>query len=396
MGKSLQEVAQKLKTAKERVQLIYAFNGVGKTRLSQEFVNLAMPLEDIDDVGIKYRKVLYYNAFTEDLFYWDKELSQDGKPKLKIQPNSFTDWILRERGDTDIVKKFQKYTTEKITPLFQEKNITIEGKRRKTYPGVTFSYAAGDEQTDFIKVSKGEESNFIWSIFFTLIQEVVDVRKEPRVSERSSNDFDELEYIFIDDPVTSLDEGHLIELAVDLSELIKTSSSDLKFVITTHSPLFYNVMWNDLNRKASKKHSKTGGSEYDPRTDFKKYRLDKMVNGLYNLKKQNNDSPFSYHLFLLKELQLAIESNQIRKYHFNFLRNILEKTATFLGYSHWQGLLLEEHFAQSKSHLGRVINLSSHSAHAGYEVADINDEDKDKLKELVEYITSTYRFNSSD
>lgn len=34
MGQSLKDIAQKLQDTDKKVQLIYAFNGVGKTRLS--------------------------------------------------------------------------------------------------------------------------------------------------------------------------------------------------------------------------------------------------------------------------------------------------------------------------------------------------------------------------
>ena len=37
MGQSLIEIAQTLRDTNKKVQLIYAFNGVGKTRLSREF-----------------------------------------------------------------------------------------------------------------------------------------------------------------------------------------------------------------------------------------------------------------------------------------------------------------------------------------------------------------------
>lgn len=60
MGKNLNEIAQQLKDAKHitkakeasekdvKVQLIYAFNGTGKTRLSREFKALVDPKSDID------------------------------------------------------------------------------------------------------------------------------------------------------------------------------------------------------------------------------------------------------------------------------------------------------------------------------------------------------------
>lgn len=42
MGKTLKEIAQTLKDTNKKVQLIYAFNGVGKTRLSREFKELVV------------------------------------------------------------------------------------------------------------------------------------------------------------------------------------------------------------------------------------------------------------------------------------------------------------------------------------------------------------------
>jgi hypothetical protein len=45
MGQSLTQIAQTLKDADKKVQLIYAFNGSGKTRLSREFKQLIAPKE---------------------------------------------------------------------------------------------------------------------------------------------------------------------------------------------------------------------------------------------------------------------------------------------------------------------------------------------------------------
>ena len=46
MGKTLTEIAQELKNSPKKVQLIYAFNGVGKTRLSRAFKELVSPKQD--------------------------------------------------------------------------------------------------------------------------------------------------------------------------------------------------------------------------------------------------------------------------------------------------------------------------------------------------------------
>ena len=49
MGQSLREIAQQLKDANKKVQLIYAFNGTGKTRLSCAIKDLIAPKSADDD-----------------------------------------------------------------------------------------------------------------------------------------------------------------------------------------------------------------------------------------------------------------------------------------------------------------------------------------------------------
>ena len=82
MSQTLEEIAQQLRDANKKVQLIYAFNGTGKTRLSRAMKDLIAPKPEEGEDGEPSReKVLYYNAFTEDLFYWDNDLLGDGEPK---------------------------------------------------------------------------------------------------------------------------------------------------------------------------------------------------------------------------------------------------------------------------------------------------------------------------
>lgn len=407
MSKTLTEIAQQLKDANKKVQLIYAFNGTGKTRLSLEFKNLVAPKNTSEDGNEENKpsrdKILYYNAFTEDLFYWDNDLKADvdPEPKLKIQPNTFTDWILRDRGDTDIVKNFQHYTSNKLMPLFHEKDVINTGKKtgEKTYPEVTFSFETGSESSGNLKISKGEERNFVWSIFYTLLQEVTSLLDEPEPAKRDDNKFDTLEYVFIDDPVSSLDDTHLIELAVDLASLIKRSyyfdGIGLKFVITTHSPLFYNVLHNELNNDLKNPIKDKTPTWLYKRGQSEEYRLEKKADGTFELV-TSNDHPFSYHLFLLSELQKAIKAGQIRKYHFAFLRNILEKTATFLGHPRWEDLLEKTTEGTPNPFASRIMNLSSHSAHAGEEITDIEENDKQRLEELVTYLIDTYGFRKQE
>ena len=183
---ALTEIAQILRGTNKKVQLIYAFNGMGKTRLSRAFKELISP-KDQDDESEEHKiKVLYYNAFTEDLFYWDNDLDADSDRKLKIQPNSFTDWVLKEQGqERNIVTHFQRYTSHKLTPHFNE-----------AYNEITFSIEGGNEEIiDNIKISRGEESCLIWCVFYSLLTLVVNTLNEPEPANRDSNQFDELEYV---------------------------------------------------------------------------------------------------------------------------------------------------------------------------------------------------------
>lgn len=375
MGQSLKEIAQALRDTDKKVQLIYAFNGTGKTRLSREFKELISPKEtDTEESDSSGVKIIYYNAFTEDLFYWDNDLDTDSDRKLKIQPNNFTDWVLRVQGqENNIATHFQRYTSDKLTPRFNEENNEI-----------IFSIAGGNEETiENIKISKGEESCLIWCVFYSLLKQVVEVLNKPEPTERDTDKFDDLEYVFIDDPVSSLDDNHLIELAVNLAELIKESSG-IKFIISTHNPLFYNVLFNELNNADSR-------YGYKAKHSIKR-RLEKLNDGTFLLE-NSNDSPFSYHLVLLTELEKAMVSGDIQKYHFNFLRNILEKTSTFLGYSKWEELLPRE---SRNAYYNRIINLSSHSKHSGEDTSIVEENDKRVLKFLVgEIILPTYHFKSS-
>lgn len=393
MSKTLREIAEQLEAANKKVQLIYAFNGTGKTRLSSIFKELIAEDVDINEVGdvgaseLSRKNILYYNAFTEDLFYWDNDLSSDRDRMLKIHPNVFTKWVLEEQGQgPTIIDHFQRLTNSNVEPIFSADFSEISFRIR------------GSESDNPIKISKGEESNLIWSMFYSLTEMIIEELNSSD-DDRSTNDFDRLRYVFIDDPVSSLDDNHLIELAVDLANLIKRSrfheGSGLKFVITTHSPLFYNVLHNELNSDLRNPIQGETRKWLYKRGQSEKYRLEKKLDNRFELT-TSNDRPFSYHLFLLSEVRKAIADEEISKYHFAFLRNILEKTATFLGYPHWEDLLEKMNNGSPDPFASRVINLSSHSAHAGEEISFIKEKDKDDLEGLVNSLMETFSFNQQD
>ncbi|WIV52064.1 AAA family ATPase [Marivivens sp. LCG002] len=386
MTKTLEEIAKQLRDANKKVQLIYAFNGTGKTRLSRAMKKLIAPRIEGHDTPAR-NKILYYSAFTEDLFYWDNDPVDDYEYKLMIQPNTFIDWILQNRGqEHNIVSNFQRYTSRSVTPTFPPETVVkiIDDKRTNvlTHKEVRFAYTGGNNIQENIKISKGEESNLIWSIFYALLLEVNEILKEPDPANRDDNEFDQLEYVFIDDPVSSLDENHLIELAVDLAGLISSSRFEngrgVKYVVTTHNPLFFNVLCKELNGAA-------------------RYLLRKNAAGTYSLEAKNGaaNKSFAYHHHLISELKEAIAKNEVQKFHFNLLRNIYEKTANFLGYEHWTKLLSTAPAGRAE-YLKKLTNHFSHRELSFEEVAEPTDVQKEDVAVLLENLINNYGYWKQD
>ena len=388
MGKLLEEIVQELKDNTKKVQLIYAFNGVGKTRLSRMFKEIVAPKqEDEEETRLK---VVYYNAFTEDLFYWDNDLDEDVDRKITIRPNGFTRWIFEDQGQSgNITTLFQHYTGDKLTPIFNPE-YTTKGKDGKdikvpAYSEITFSIDRGnDKKINNVKISKGEESCLIWCIFYSLLKEIVETLNIPEAEDRSTNQFDSLRYVFIDDPVSSLDENHLIELAVNIAETIKSSKSDLQFIITTHNPLFYNMLYNELGLKNKNKKKSPESKDKNEKSLSCVYMLDKNEDGTFDLKEKDGDSnkSFSYHLFLKQTIEEAIKVGSIQKYHFTLLRNLYEKTANFLGYPKGSDLLPDD----KKNYYNRIIQFTSHSTLSNEAVAEPTPAEKQIVKFLLNHL----------
>jgi len=164
---------------------------------------------------------------------------------------------------------------------------------------------------------------------------------------------------------------------VNLAGLIKSSQSGLKFIVTTHSPLFYNVLYNELGLN---KNGKKEGC----------YLLERFDNGKFNLNVKYGDSnkSFSYHLYLKSLLEQAISENQIQKFHFTLLRNLYEKTASFLGYPKWSELLPGD----KQAYLNRIIQFTSHSTLSNVVVAEPTEQEKQTVKFLLAHLLENYGF----
>ena len=283
----------------KRCFLIFAYNGTGKTRLSCAFKDLGK--KAIRGREEKTRDTLYYNAFTEDLFFWDNDIKGDTDRRLLFNKDSrFFDGLRELEMDTRIRFFLRPYADFDFTINYDEGYIRFSHEVRKD---------DATEKIDSIKISRGEENTFIWCFFLAIVQLVID----------HDLSYDWVKYIYIDDPISSLDDNNVVAVACQLTQLLK--DSDIKTVISTHHTLFFNVMYNELRRSDTESRFLSMNKE----------------NGKY-VTRNTGDTPFFHHVVLLKDLKNAADSGKLYTYHFNILRNILEKTATFHGFDKFLGV----------------------------------------------------------
>ena len=352
---NLEEIAKyfrmMLDEERKKYILLFAYNGTGKTRLSAEFKTLGQTLNE--ETGEKTADTLYYNAFTEDLFYWDNDLENDTDRFLKLNSDSRFFSGLKELEMESRIRPFlHRYADFDFTIDYDEYKISFY--RNVTIEGVS-------QRIDNIKVSRGEENIFVWCFFLAIMQLVVDKEES----------YSWVKYIYIDDPISSLDDNNVIAVASHLANLM--SDTDIKVVISSHHTLFYNVLCNEIK---------------NPERLFFQ-RLTK--NGLYILKDTSN-TPFFYHVALLKELKKVADSGKIYSYHFNILRNVLEKTAAFHGYQHFSSCLRIDNDDDFIVHK-RMVNIMSHGNYSVFEPAPLADDNKEYFRNILDNFLEDYKFN---
>ncbi|HFI0465895.1 TPA: anticodon nuclease [Streptococcus suis] len=391
---SLSQIADSIILSNKKVHLLYAYNATGKTRLSMELKNKVNEVDSNENV-IKH--ILYFNSFTEDLFTWDNDLEKDEDRYLIYDKRTYFGNFLEEQQLFDrAVENFQKYVGKTIEIEFTDIVETVKdefGNAQYDNKGnpMTISNKKSirfkvEGQT--VKVSRGEERIFIWAIFLTLLEIVI----EELTDSAETSEFSNLQYIFIDDPISSLDDQNIINAALYLNDVIGSAeNTDLKFIISTHQALFYNVLYNEIR--------------FDRRIKRKVFHVMKSINETDDEKQYNylltdveGDSPFGYHLRVREELRKAIQDDKVEKFHFALFRNLAEKTATFLGYGRWENVLLGLDVAgyiitpENIKPYTQLIDLYTHNRHADLEYRELSPQEKNTLIELFNSFDSIYRF----
>ena len=141
---NLNEVIKKIKndldknTNKINIDSIYAFNGTGKTRISRWFV-------DEND-----SRCLCFNSIFQDCFVWDNE-----KYVLYIDDYIGISKTIRDEGlDGRIIENFEYVYGQSVIPQFND-----------DFNQVTFNVKTKSGYDNDVKISKAEETLFVWSVY---------------------------------------------------------------------------------------------------------------------------------------------------------------------------------------------------------------------------------------
>lgn len=349
---------------KERICLIYAFNGVGKTRLSIEYKKFTKEQNGNRHAGV------YYNAFSEDLFQWDNDEEHANTGiKLKIiksNLNAYHSYIIEapQKLDEYLSRYFVRY---KYKLNYNEENYAEEGIE-------SITFYLDDDSSRQIKISRGEERIFVWCFFLALF-EVSTITEEQDA------------HIFIDDPVSSLDEHNIHITASTIMDIIKDNFTKKKLVITTHHAGLFSILLDRLRKSSESERYKKF---------VQTYILGKSATGELTLSKYGHDV-FLMHLYLYKlireNIDAAKQTNTLQSYNFVLLRQLLENISSFRGKSGSFSFALAGIGIEDNSELINLINEQSHKDIYYYQTGIMSPSQREAFENIVDKIETTYKFH---
>jgi hypothetical protein len=354
---SLKDLANQLIELNKNIVLIFAFNGTGKTRLSVEYKNITKKSNNDNHSGV------YYNAYSEDLFYWDNDVENEGTDiKLDVIPSSLNQF----HSSLDENKLRDKLSIYK--PKF-DFNFKFFDDSSKGIESIQFYLKSEnkDSSREYIKISRGEEQIFIWCLFLTMF----DI--QGWAGEQNS-------HFFIDDPVSSLDDHNIFITASTLMDLIDEHYKKRKIIITTHHVGFFSILadWLKKGEKAS---------AY--KNNIQLYILKNSVNTLALL--GCDKDVFLYHLELLQLLQNAVNNKMLYAYHFAILRQVLENVSSFLGVGRIS-YVLEQIGITDTDEIARIVNTLSHKTVFRYESKEMVPDNEELFLDVFNKLKNKYNF----
>jgi hypothetical protein len=360
---NLRTLTRKLRSDFSGVDLIllYAYNRTGKTRLSMEF----------KDAGKRKNKgnadTLYFNAYTEDLFTWDNDLDGDAVRHLQLNPDSS---FFNGLNDLALEETIAGYLNR-----YADFDFDID------YTDWKVSFRK-DESSD-IKISRGEQNIFIWCLFMAICERMLE----------GHDSYQAYKYLYIDDPISSLDDNNAISVACDLASMLRRAaswqaehgdSSPIKIVFSSHHALFFNVMCNELGRP----------KDGSPKIRQKTYFLHRPgAEGFYTLR-HTEDTPYFHHVATLSELQRAADpkTGKLYTFHFNALRSVMEKTASFFGHPDISFCLKALNNEDDQALYNRALNLLSHGKYVIHDPVEMGEDNQELFRRILRDFLAVFHF----
>ena len=352
---TVEDIATQLCDDAADIQLLYAFNSVGKTRLSVAYKN-ATKRADGTHMGI------YYNAYSEDLFLWDNDIeNNESSIRLTVLASSLSR-LHADLNEIDVHAKLKPYR-----PSFDFR-FAMHPDAEKGIESITF-FPAGTQPGDVppMKISRGEERVFVWCFFLALIE----IEGWADTQRR---------HIFIDDPVSSLDDQNIFVTASTLYDLIEKHFGERKIIIATHHVGMFSILcdWLMKGEKSGKYKSKTKASILSGR------------HGEVSLE-THRDDVFLYHLRVLQVLERARKEHDVRAYHFALLRQLLESISSFLGVGQISYTLNRIGFDDADE-IARIVNALAHKNVYYFESDRLVPDNLDLFEEIYEKLRAQYAF----
>lgn len=357
--------------------LIYAYNRTGKTRLSMEFKDAGKRRNKKNPTGTP--DTLYFNAFTEDLFVWENDLEGDSVRRLQLnEKSSFFDAMAELALDETIARYLSRYADFEFDFTYKD---VQQGRDTISKPDFV-SFRKGEETN--IKVSRGEQNIFIWCTFMAICERMLDGHES----------YQGKKYLYIDDPISSLDDNNAISVACDLAKLLRRAATrknadgapaPLKVIFSSHHALFFNVMCNEVSRKI----------DDSPSVSHRRYFLHRPNGDSGYTLQATEDTPFFHHVAALAELQRAADpvKGKLYTFHFNALRSIMEKTSSFFGHPGIAFCLKALDTEEDRALFNRALNLLSHGAYAIHEPTEMGEDNKDLFRRILREFITRFEFS---
>ena len=352
---TIENIASNLCDDAANIQLLFAFNSVGKTRLSVAYKD-ATKNENGTHAGI------YYNAYSEDLFVWNNDIEHgEVDIRLTVLPSSLSK-LHAALNEVDIHAKLQPYK-----PSFDFR-FAMHPDAEKGIESISF-FPAGTQPGDVpaMKISRGEERVFVWCFFLAMME-------VEGWADRLSR------HIFIDDPVSSLDDHNIFVTASTLHDLIEQHFGERKIIIATHHVGMFSILFDWL-MKGEK------SEKYKPET---KVRILSGKQGEVSLETHRSDV-FLYHLRVLQVLEQARQEKSVRAYHFSLLRQLLESVSSFLGVGRIS-YALERIGFEDPEEIARIVHVLAHKNVYYYETDLLVPDTLTLFNDICERLNARFAF----